>query len=254
MTTFRNRQPEGIPTGGQFATMTKSESDVSIASGGTSLSIDEGCNTEAVRALADAGLKGRFQPYRGDDPDVAEGSVTYNSPEGHEMVISGLGSAEVQIRTGNPDDNSGLTMSHGNNPSAEEIKKGIDVAAWMEDTNEAFGVSFTDGENEIRETYFDRNIETGDMVAGMTVSDSEGNWHTVDHNFTTGQTTATPESGPGSHPLPEADLDAIMSDLTGTDASGNSQAVAAAAFGKIRNRVQDSPFYNTLANAQIPQQ
>lgn len=254
MTTFRNRQPEGIPTGGQFATMTKSEADVSLAAGTNTLTIDEDCSTEAVQALADAGLKGRIEPYRGDDEDMPEGMVVYSSPAGHEIGISGLGGEEVEIRIMTDDEYRSLRMSHTGNPSAEEVVKAIEVAAWTEDVTDSFSVGFTDGENEIRETYFDRNTETGDFVAGMTLSDQDGNWLTVDHNYTTGETTATPESGPGTHPLPPVDLDAVMSDMTGTDASGNSQAVAAAAFGRIRNRLEDEPFYNKLAQAQLPSQ
>ncbi|MCC3299313.1 hypothetical protein [Arthrobacter caoxuetaonis] len=253
MTTFRNRQPEGTPAGGQFASTPKSESDVALAAGtGTGgLDIDYDCNTEEVRALARAGLQGRITPYNGTDEDIPAGAVIYTSHEGHELAISGLGGEEVEVRVVTDDEHRSFRMTHGGYPRAEEVVTGIEFAAWREDVTDAFSVGFTDGQNEVRETYFDRNIETGEFFAGMTLSDQEGNWFTVEHDYGTGETSATPESGPGAE-MPKIDLDAVMSDLTGSDASGNAQTVAAAAFAKIRNRVEGYPFYNKLAAAQIP--
>lgn len=252
MTTFRNRQPEGTPAGGQFAPTLKSESSVALTAGAGSggLAIDYDCNTEEVRALGRAGLQGRISLYTGDDEDTPEGTVLYHSPEGRELAISGLGSEKVEIRVVSDYEYHSFRTTHGGYPRAEEIVSGIEVACWREDITDAFATSFSDGENEVRDSYFDRNRDTGEFFAGMTLSDQEGNWFTVEHNYGTGETTAAAESGPDSE-LPEVNLDEVISDLTRSDVSGNAQTVAAAAFAKVRNRVEGYPYYSKLAEAPL---
>lgn len=244
MSTFRNRQPEGVPTGGQFATTTKTESDVTLTPARSGLSIDPACQGKAVQDLAAAGLKGTLAPYHGGDPDIPDGSLSYHSPEGHELAISGLGTGSTAIHmiSGDPDHSFTVTRE---NATARDVVEGIEAAAWCDDLAGAFETTFDHGgENEVRDSYLSRNPETGDMVAGMTISDQDGNWFSVDHNYTTGETTAAPESAAGPGPLPDVDLDAVITDLTGKDTGGDTQGAAASAFADVMEQVRSHPKFD----------
>ncbi|MCC3299314.1 hypothetical protein [Arthrobacter caoxuetaonis] len=249
MNTFRNRQPQGIPTGGQFAATTHSESSISL--GGPprpDLVIhDPSIDSEAVQELAAAGLKGGLFPAR-ESQDLPEGSVELWT-DGARLGISGLGTDEVAVKFLSDDPNREFTMTHSNKPSTEDIMNAIEAAQWKDKLTDVFAGSFRDGEDfEVRDNYLGRNSHTGDYVAGMTVSTHTGDWFTLDHNFTTGQTTVDSESWMNEKPFPQDFVDPIISDLTGKDAYGeDAQRAAAEAFGKVKERAEQMPGYEKFS-------
>lgn len=253
MNTPRSRQPQGIPVGGQFAAHSHSEPSLSLSDPiPAPLRVDPSVDSEAVRALAAEGLVGEIRPYQGDDDEIPEGSLHYRSGS-NSIVISGLGTDSLAIRNLSDDPHREFTMTREDNPGAAEIVEAVDAVKWQNNLSDAFTEGFNDGEDfEVRDTYLGKNGETGDVVAGMSISDHNGTWFTLDHNYTTGATTVDSESWMGEKPLDHLFVAPIVSDLTGKDVYGaDADNAAAAAFAKVRARAEEHLDYEKYCNTDM---
>lgn len=249
MSTYRNRQPQGIPTGGQFAASMHSEPSISL--GGPPepklVILDPSIDSPAIQELADAGLRGGLYAAE-EDHDLPEGSVVLRT-DGVQVGLSGLGTDEVAVKLLSDDPGREFTMTHSNKPSTEDVMNAIGTTVWKDKLTDTFGETFQDGEDfEVRDNYLGRNSHTGDYIAGMTVSTPNGDWFSLDHNFTTGKTTVDSETWMDEKPFPQEFVDPIISDLTGKDVYGeDAQRAAAEAFGEVRARAEQMPGYDKFS-------
>lgn len=225
-----NRQPEGIPAGGQFAASLHAEPEVALGESSANTRLD----AVAAFELGKAGLQGELTPYTGSDPDAGEDAMTYVSPLGRELVISGAGTQNCMVHHFDP---SGENTFHigdidGRNPS--ETVEALNSAVWDLEVRDAFDMGFRDGEvYEIRDTELGRTKD-GDSYALMSLSDDEGNWSTVHHNYGTGITTIADDSSTLTGMAESITMDAIVTDMAEEPTDGNLPVAMARAFERIR--------------------
>ncbi|MCC3292613.1 hypothetical protein [Arthrobacter sp. zg-Y1110] len=222
-----SRHPRGVPAGGRFAVPTFTEAKLFLDTPDTRLVNTTLRYSDEIKDLADAGLKGRVLDYQGDDVDVPDDAVIYESEDSHQLVLSGIGTEEFTVHYLAEGDDAAFRITHNEAVTAPEAVDSIEAAMWQVDIRGAFSKVFDGDEYEIRNTDLRRG-GGGNTGASLILSDSENNWISLDHDYATGETSATPEGGPLEDPLDDRALDKVIKDLVGREG----QAAAAEAFGK----------------------
>ncbi|MCC3292615.1 hypothetical protein [Arthrobacter sp. zg-Y1110] len=234
-TPHMNRQPQGIPVGGQFAATAHAEPARVTLYGDLSGSITPAGAWVAAFNLGKTGLEGDFTPYTGGNPDAPEGSLNYVSPSGHELVLSGVGTEDFQIHHFDPSEENTFTIGAGDGRNPVKAAKDIQDALWDLEVRDAFDAGFSDGNvYEIRDTELGRTAD-GENYGAMMIRDDDDNEFTVRHNYDTGETSLSiPGYGPLDGPAEGAALDSIIVDMAEEPDDGNNDVAAARAFEKIR--------------------
>ncbi|MFF2678057.1 hypothetical protein ACFVRT_15910 [Arthrobacter koreensis] len=241
-TPHRNRQPAGIPVGGQFATTAHAEpAGVHMNDQSGSIPASAPGAWAAAFGLGQAGLQGDVTLYTGGNPDAAEGALAYVSPRGHELVISGAGTDNLTIHHFDPTEENTFTTERTGCEDPAKAVEAIEDVLWDLETRDVFTAGFYDGEVfETREVELGRTGD-GTSCASMTVRDEGDNELYVSHDYDTGKTTLSSERGELSGLAQEAALDALIVDMAEESEDGNNEVAAARAFERIRSAALKLP-------------
>lgn len=237
-----NRQPAGIPVGGQFAHTAHAEpAGVSLHDQSGSTPASAPGPWAAAFRLGQAGLEGDLTPYTGGNPDAAGGSLAYVSPRGHELVISGAGTDRLTIHHFDPTEENTFTAERTGCQDPAKAVEAIGDVLWDLETKDAFSAGFTDN----GEVFEIRDIEIGNDdgagYAAMTVRDDVDDELYIRHNYDTGETTVSSERGVLDGPAREAALDALIVDMSEESEDGDSEVAVARAFERIRSAALQLP-------------
>lgn len=198
-------------------------------------------NAVAAFELGKAGLQGDLTPYAGDNPDAGDLAMTYVSPRGHELVISGAGTESAMVHHFDPSEENTFALGGFDGRSPAETVKAINEVVWELEVRDAFDSGFRDGEvYELREAELGRSKDGGNF-AQMEVSDEDGNRTTVHHDYDTGVTTIFDEDGQLDGMTESITMDAIVIDMAEEPEDGNLQVAMARAFERIRANAANVP-------------
>ncbi|MGK3708641.1 hypothetical protein [Arthrobacter sp. IK3] len=236
-TQHMNRQPQGIPAGGQFAATPHSENDsVTLPA-----PAQPAFPAAAAFELGKAGLQGELSQYTGGNPDAPEGAMAYVSPAGHELVLSGVGTDTLMIQHFDPTEENTFTTERSGCKDPAKAVAAIEDVLWDLEAQDSFSAGFADGDvYEIREVELGRDAD-GTNRAMIIVRDEDDNELTVSHNYDTGTTTFTSDYGDLDGLAEEAALDSIVVDMAEEVEGGDNNLAIRRAFERVRAAALRSP-------------
>ena len=189
MTTEPNRQPEGIPTGGQFAKKTQSDDVPALAPAfNFDTPEDKARYEEAAAFIAESDIEGTIEPlftqYR---PEEGLDAVILHT-DGRRMVIRHAGTTSPQVEYGDDEDDAWTFRSEPGdtaNKTEHEILADLvagarhDAAcqeAWRRDPS---GETFQYGENVSVKDFGVRYAEDGTRVITLDIDNDGRYWELV---------------------------------------------------------------------------
>lgn len=248
-----NRQPEGIPTGGQFAAATHSDHVPALTLGTTPISWDtpedEARFNQAAEFMAESDIEGvvtplftQYRPEEGLDAIILQ-------VDGRNMVVRHAGTISPQIEYGDDEDDAWtFRMEPGDTANKTEHEILADLVAsarhdaacqeaWRRDPS---GETFQYGENASVNDFGVRYAPDGTRIITLDIDNDGRHWELVQRGtddvkiFISGNEV----------PLPHVQLDALASEFDEDHTDGMGDIRWKAMMKDAADRAAAEPGYN----------
>ena len=197
------------------------------------------------------GMEGTFIPYAGSDSNVEQPALTWTSPGGREIHLSGIGTGRTEAYwDGNGDDDYstrfGVDEDHADTDAPRALRDAAAYAAVMDAVPQTAGIPEGGDMYELREVGARQGMD-GAAVVELEMLDVDNDREvTLSYNAGTGAVSMSidGERVDASSPLGRetfgAELDAILTDSR-VDWAGSPAEHAAGAFGRLLQQAAADP-------------
>ncbi|WP_427019389.1 hypothetical protein ACQCSX_22110 (plasmid) [Pseudarthrobacter sp. P1] len=206
--------------------------------GATPLTVAPGVDEAAADLLAAGGLVGHLEPYRGTNPDIEEGSLSYTSVSGRELALSNITDGELAVTYDDRhDEDNHFTLEQGTYGAtpAEKVDT-VREALWslaVKDANYSTPGGLHNGHlYELRDTMIERG--TSDATASFVVQNEDtGDFNIITHCFADRTTTIERDGDKLDGLAAEWELAAVFEDMRSEPDDGDFNAHAGKVFANL---------------------